>query len=157
LSGDDTSFLVHFAAATSGDALVRAFLSDVMTEAIPFRDWCYLTVAFNTPDARICERMSPAASEAVVIEASAAGVRPDIAEQLSARAQCAGSTNGWDCSWLRPEAAGSSADPSADCRIYEMPHARDWPPYQIAAYYSRFLDALQADVPGDPRRAAART
>jgi hypothetical protein len=38
---------------------------------------------------------------------------------------------------------------------HDMPRARDWPPYEIAAYYSRFLDALQADRPADPRREAA--
>ena len=163
LSGDDTSFLVHFAAATSGDARWCERIPErqtLATEAIPFRDWCYLTVAFNTPDARICERMSPAASEAVVIEAKAAGVRPDIAEQLSARAQCARIDK-----WLGPLPRYGPEVPQDPLQIqrliaalgYEMPHARDWPPYQIAAYYSRFLDALQADLPGDPRRAAART
>lgn len=162
LSSDDKSFLVHFAAATSGDARWCERIPEsqpVATEEIPFRDWCYLTVAFNTQDARVCERMAPAAAEAKVITAKAAGVRPDIAEQLSARAQCA-RIDKWIGPRLRygPEVP---QDPLQTQRLIaalgrDMPHARDWPPYEIAAYYARFLDALQADPSADPRHEAAR-
>jgi hypothetical protein len=37
-----------------------------------------------------------------------------------------------------------------------MPRARDLPVYEIAAYYERFLDALQADRPGDSQHQVAR-
>jgi hypothetical protein len=37
-----------------------------------------------------------------------------------------------------------------------MPRARDWPPSEIAAYYARFLDALQSGPQDDRMRAAAR-
>jgi hypothetical protein len=162
LSSHDKGFLVHFAAATSGDVRWCERIPEsepVATEEIPFRDWCYLTVAFNTQDVRVCERMAPAAAEAKVIKAKAAGVRPDIAEQLSAREQCA-RIDKWVGPRLRygPEVP---QDPLKTQRLiaalgHDMPRARDWPPYQIAAYYSRFLDGLQADRPGDPQHEAAR-
>ena len=162
LPSDDNSFLAHLAAVTAGDARwcdrIPAHQA-LATEEVPFRDWCYLTVAFNTRDARICERMAPAAAEAKVIEAKLKEVQRDIAEQLSARAQCARIDN-----WTGPRlryGAEVPQDPLQTQRLiaelgHDMPRARDWPPYEIAAYYSRFLDALQADPQGDPRRDAAR-
>jgi hypothetical protein len=162
LQSNDKNYLTHLAAVATGDARWCDRIPErqaVATEPMPFRDWCYLTLAFNTRDVRVCERMTPAASEAKVIEAKAAGVRPDIADQLSAHAQCA-RIDKWIGPRLRygPEVP---QDPLQTERLiaalgHEMPRARDWPPDQIAAYYSRFLDALQVDAPVDPRRAAAR-
>jgi hypothetical protein len=91
LDAGDRSFLVHLAAVATGNAhwcdrIPEREASESAT--VPFRDWCYLTIAFNLQDARICERMAPAAAEAKVVAAKAAGVRPDIAEELSARADC---------------------------------------------------------------------
>ena len=92
LGPDGASYLAHLSAVTAGDPqwcerIPTATL--IPTEAIPFRDWCYLTVAYDDFDARICERMTPAAGEAKVMQAKAHGVRPEIAEQFSARADCA--------------------------------------------------------------------
>jgi hypothetical protein len=159
---DDRSFLSHLAAVTAADARWCEQIparEAVATEVIPFRDWCYFTVAFNTGDVRICERMAPAASETKVIKAKAAGVRPEIAEELSARAQCAKADKRVGPR-LRygPEVP---QDPVQTVRLiaelgFPMPRARDWPPYEIAAYYDRFLDALHADHRADPRRDTAR-
>jgi len=158
----DKNYLAHLGAMSSGDArwCERIPVSaTVATEVIPFRDWCYLTVAYNTMDARLCAHMTPAAAEAAVIRAKSHGVRPEIAEQLSARAQCARIDH-----WLGPRPHYGPEVPKDAAQIKRliaatgmpMPRARDLPPYEIAAYYSRFLDVLQADLPDDPRRAAAR-
>jgi hypothetical protein len=162
LPADYQSFLAHLAAVTAGDARWCERIPAgraVATEVIPFRDWCYFTVAFNTRDVRICARMGPAAAEAQVIKAEAAGVRPEIAEQLSLRAQCA-RVDRRVGPRLRygPEVP---QDPVQTVGLiaalgYPMPRARHWPPYEIAAYYDRFLDALHGDGPADPRSESAR-
>lgn len=162
LSAEDQNFLADLAAVTAGDPgwcerIPRA--ATVASEAIPFRDWCYLTLAFDAQDARICERMTPAAAEAKVMQAKAHGVRPDIAEQFSARAQC-----GRIRQWVGPRPHYGPEVPSDPEQIQrliaalglDMPRARDWPAYEIAAYYERFLDALQAGRPGDLRHQAVR-
>lgn len=162
LAAADKYYLVHLGAVGSGDPrwCERIPISAaVATERIPFRDWCYLTMAYNTMDARVCERMSPAASEAVVIAAKAHGVRPEIAEQLSARAQCARIEH-----WVGPRphyGPEAPQDPAQIERLIEatgkaMPKARDLPRYELAAYYERFVDALRGVRPGEPRQAAAR-
>ena len=87
-------------------------------------------------------------------------MRPDIAEQFSARAQCARIKQ-----WLGPRPHYGPEVPSDPEQIrrlvlalgLDMPRARDWPAYEIAGYYERFLDALQADRPGDWQHQAART
>jgi hypothetical protein len=162
LPAEAKDYLAHLAAVAAGDAHWCERIPDkraVATEDIPFRDWCYYTVAFNTLDVRVCKRMTPAAAEPKVINAKAAGVRPEIAEQFSMHAQCdrvdqrVGPRMHYG-----PEVP---QDPAQTERLiaalgYAMPRARDWPPYQIAAYYARFLDALQARSPPDPRRDSAR-
>jgi hypothetical protein len=162
LSLADRGYLAQLAAVSASDPRwcerIPAGLP-VATEPIPFRDWCYMTVAFNTMDARVCERMTPAASEEKVIKAKAAGVRPDIAEQLSARANCARIGH-----WVGPRPHYGPELPQDPAQIERvivatgmaMPRARDLPPREIAAYYERFLDALRADRPRDARREAAR-
>ncbi len=163
LTAADKNYLVHLGAVSSGDPRWCERIpaaAAVDTERIPFRDWCYLTLAYNTMDARVCERMSPAASEAVVIAAKGHGVRPEIAEQLSARTQCARIAH-----WVGPRPRYGPEAPQDPAQIERliaatgmvMPKARDLPRYEIAAYYERFLDALREVRPGDPRRAAART
>ncbi len=162
LSTEAKDYLAQLAAVATDDAHQCERIpvnASVATEDIPFRDWCYFTVAFNTLDVRVCKRMTPAAAEAKVIKAKAAGVRPEIAEQFSMHAQCdrvdqrVGPRMHYG-----PEVP---QDPAQTEQLiaalgYPMPLARDWPPYQIAAYYARFLDALQAGSPSDPRREMAR-
>ena len=162
LSSDDKNLLAHLGAVVTEDATwcERIPAGDmVVTEQIPFRDWCYLTLAYNTRDAKVCARMAPAASEAKVIEAKASGMRADIAEQLSAHANCMRIGN-WQGS--PPHYGPEEPQDAAQIRRlvaalgYEWPRATGWPPYQIAEYYSRFLDALHPDQPADSRHAAAR-
>ena len=57
--------------------------------AAPLRDWCFYTVAFYTQDIRVCDRMMLSAAEATVLAVKAAGVRPEIAEQMGLHAECA--------------------------------------------------------------------
>lgn len=57
--------------------------------AAPLRDWCFYTVAFYTQDIRVCDRMTLSAAEATVLAVKAAGVRPEIAEQMGLHAECA--------------------------------------------------------------------
>jgi hypothetical protein len=63
--------------------------------AAPLRDWCFYTVAFYTQDIRVCDRMTLSAAEATVLAVKAAGVRPEIAEQMGLHAECAVSRNAW--------------------------------------------------------------
>jgi hypothetical protein len=162
LPAEAKDYLAQLAAVATDDAQWCERIpanQSVPTEDIPFRDWCYFTVAFNTLDVRVCKRMTPAAAEAKVVRAKAAGVRPEIAEQFSMHAQCdhvdqrVGPRMHYG-----PEVP---EDPAQAERViaalgYPMPLARDWPPYQIAAYYARFLDALHARSAPDPARETAR-
>jgi hypothetical protein len=162
VTADDRNYLAHFAAVTARDARWCERIPErqaVATQVIPFRDWCYFTVAFNTQDTSLCRRMTPAAAEPRVIHAKAAGVRPDIAEQLSAHADCERIDKR-----VGPRLRYGPEVPQDPVQIqrlivalgHEMPRARDLPAYEIAAYYARFLDALQVDSSPDPRRAVAR-
>jgi len=162
LGPDGQSYLAQLSAVTTGDPQWCARIpatTAIPTQAIPFRDWCYLTVAYDTWDGRICERMTPAAGEVKVMQAKAHGVRPEIAEQFSARADCARIGH-----WVGPRPHYGPEVPPDATQIeslvaalgFDMPRARDLPVYEIAAYYERFLDALQADRPGDSQHQVAR-
>ena len=162
LSSDDKNLLAHLGAVVTGDVrwCERIPARDTaVTEQAPFRDWCYLTLAYNARDARICDRMTPAASEPKVIRDKASGMRPDIAEQLSLQANCMRIGK-----WVGPYPHYGPEEPRDAVQIrrlvaalgYEWPRARDWPPYQIAEYYSRFLDALHDDPQRDATHQAAR-
>jgi len=151
--GDDASYFADLAAIGTADPKWCAYIPPgqvLSLEQASFRDWCYFTVAKNTHDVRVCERMTPAAAEPKVIAADSHGVRPDIAEQLSLHAQCR--------SIERDIAFGTHirygpelpVDPHQIQRLIAtlgiaMPSASNWPPSEIAAYYQRFLFSL------DPR------
>jgi hypothetical protein len=153
LVGDDASYLADLAAIGTADPKWCEYIpagQDLTQEKASFRDWCYYTVAMDTQDVRICERMTPATAEPKVIAAESHGVRPDIAEQLSLHAQCR--------SIERDIAFGTHirygpevpADPHQIQRLIAalgiaMPLASNWPSSEIAAYYQRFLFSL------DPR------
>jgi hypothetical protein len=153
MTGDDASYLADLAAVGSADAKWCAYIPPgqaLRVEQAPFRDWCYFTLATNTQDVRVCERMAPASSEPKVIAAQSHGVRPDIAEQLSMHAQCS--------SIERNVASGARirygpelpADPNQIQRLIAdlgivVPVASSWPASEKAAYYQRFLFSL------DPR------
>ncbi len=162
LHADDKSYLAQLAAVGTANpdlcAYIRAEQRIGQAEA-PFRDWCFYTVAFDTEDVRICERMTPAAAEAKVLEARAAGVRPEIAEQLGLYAECI--TSGIRLGprlHYGPEVPG---DEQQMQRLFAaldvvVPSARDWPTGQIAAFYRQFVFALWPSDTPDPTRDAAR-
>jgi hypothetical protein len=153
MAGDDASYLADLAAIGSADAKWCAYIPPgqaLSLEQAKFRDWCYFTLATNTHDVRVCERMSPASAEPKVIAAESHGVRPNIAEQLSLHSQCS--------SMERNMASGTRirygpelpADPNQIQRLIAdlgiaVPLANSWPASEKAAYYQRFLFSL------DPR------
>jgi hypothetical protein len=153
LVDDDASYLADLSAIATADPKWCEYIpagQDLSQQKALFRDWCYYTVAKNTRDVRICERMTPAAAEPKVIAAESHGVRPDIADQLSLHAQCR--------SIERDVAFGTHirygpelpADPQQTQRLIAtlgiaMPLASNWSASEKAAYYQRFLFSL------DPR------
>ena len=153
LVDNDASYLADLSAIGTADPKWCAYIpagQALSQEQASFRDWCYFTVAKNTQDVRICERMTPAAAEPKVIAAESHGMRPDIAEQLSLHAQCRAIER--DIAFGTHPRYGPElpADSRQTQRLiaalgFAMPLARDWPASEIAAYYQRFLFSL------DPR------
>jgi len=150
LLGDDASYLADLAAIGTADPKwcgyipVRQALS---RQEAPFRDWCYLTVAKNTQDIRICERMTPAAAEPKVIAAESHGMRPEIAEQLSLHAQCRGIERDIAFGTHLRYGPELPADSRQTQRLIAalgvtMPLASNWPASEIAGYYQRFVFSL---------------
>jgi hypothetical protein len=159
---EDLSYIAQLAAVSTADANLCAFIpAGQMLRPIeaPFRDWCFYTVAFDTQDIRICDRMTPAAAERKVLDAIAAGVRPEIAQQLGLQSECIRSQQR-----LGPALHyGPEAPP--DARQTErllatlgvtMPSAHDLPAAEIAGFYRQFVSALRPDNPPNPKRDAAR-
>jgi len=117
----------------------------VATEPHPFRSWCLLQLAHNTKDAELCRRIP-------IPE----GTRD---ARLSLQATCLFQVN----SPYPSNTVYAPEVPVDDAQIrrliaklnYEIPRARDLPPEQIDAAYSRFLDELEKH-PADPAHAAAR-
>ena len=101
----------------------------------------------HTQDKRICERMTPAASEPKVIAAESHGVRPDIAEQLSLHAQCPAIESDIAFGTHLRYGPELPADLRQTQRLIAalgvaMPLASNWPASEIAAYYQRFVFSL---------------
>jgi hypothetical protein len=91
LTVDDRRYLGQLAAIATSDAhwCESIPISTVATDAsAPSRDRCYLEVAHNTDDVRLCERMTPAALEPVVQAAVKSGVRVAIAGQMGLHGDC---------------------------------------------------------------------
>ena len=162
LRADDKSYLAQLAAVGTANADWCGYIpaeQRLGQVAVPFRDWCFYTVAYDTQDLRVCERMTPAGAETKVLEAKAAGVRPEIAEQLGLHSQCSGSGK-----QLGPRAHYGPEVPADDAQTQRLlaalgvvvPLARDWPPSQRAAFFQQFLFALSPSDQPDPRRDAAR-
>lgn len=165
LSAEDLGYLSHLAAMATGDAdfcaAVPARLHVAEVEA-PFRDWCFYTVASNAWEVRICDRMTPAAAEATVISAKAAGIRPRIAEQMGLYAKCADIGREGQ---LKPSGRYSAQVPKDESHVRRLltalgvvvPLARDWSEEETARFYRGFLSELSPDRrPPDPVRNAAR-
>jgi hypothetical protein len=162
LHADDRSYLAQLVAVATANPDFCAYIpadQRVNQVAAPLRDWCYYTVAFDTQDIRVCERMTPAAAETTVLAAKAAGVRPEIAEQMGLHAECARIAKR-----LGPRLHYGPEVPSDDQQTQRlftalgvvMPSAHDWSPNAIAAYYQQFLFALWPGDSPDPIRDAAR-
>jgi hypothetical protein len=125
----------------------------------PFRDWCLYTVAYDTQDIRVCDRMTPAAGEAKVIAAKAHGVRPEIAEQLGLHAECTRSGK-----HLGPRLHYGPEVPGDDTQKQRLfaalgvvvPSAHAWSASEQAAFFQQFLFALWPSDQPDSRRDAAR-
>ena len=159
---DDRSYLAQLVAVATADPDFCAYIpadQRVNQVAAPLRDWCYYTVAFDTQDIRVCERMTPAAAETTVLAANAAGVRPEIAEQMGLHAECARIAKR-----LGPRLHYGPEVPSDDQQTQRlftalgvvMPSAHNWSPNAITAYYQQFLFALWPGDSPDPIRDAAR-
>jgi hypothetical protein len=161
LRADDRSYLAQLAAVGTANPDLCAYIpSDQRINQVqaPFRDWCFYTVAVDTQDVRICDRMTPAAGEAKVLAAQAAGVRPEIAEQMGLHVECSriGAHLG-----PRPHYGPEvPSDEEQTQRLFTalgiaMPSAHDWSASEIAAFYQQFLFALwPRDEPNSARDAA---
>jgi hypothetical protein len=162
LVGDDTSYLADLAAIGTADPTWCGYIPVGETlgrQQAPFRDWCYLTVAKNTQDVQICERMTPAAAEPKVLAAESHGMRPDIAEQLSLHAQCRAIERDIVFGTHLRYGPELPADSHQTQRLIAtlgvaMPLASNWPASEIAAYYQRFLFSLDPSYHDEVHNAA---
>ena len=162
LRADDKSYLTQLVAVGTANADSCAYIpaeQRIGKIEVPFRDWCFYTVAIDTQDVRVCERMTPNALEARVLEAKAAGVRPAIAEQLGLHDQCRRSgTHLGPRGHYGPEVP---ADDEQTKRLFAllgvvMPLAHNWSTNEQAAFYQQFVFALSPSNQPDSRRDAAR-
>ncbi len=162
LQADDRSFLAQLAAVATGNPNWCGYIPPgeyVKGVRSPFRDWCFFTVGVNARDPRICDRMTPADRDATVVEARAAGVRPEIAEQLGLRSQCIRSK---DAPGPPPHYSPQTPSDEQQTRrlIHELgvvfPSANDWPAPSIANYFRQFLFALEPGTTANPARDRAR-
>jgi hypothetical protein len=162
LRADDKSYLAQLAAVgTANPDLCTYIPAEQRLGQIeaPFRDWCFYTVAYDTQDVRVCERITPAPMEAKVLAAKAAGVRPEIAEQLGLHVECTRSGKHLGARLhYGPEVPGDDAQTQ---RLFAalgvvVPSARDWPASEKAAFFQQFVFALWPSDRPDPRRDAAR-
>lgn len=161
---DDRSFAAQLVATSTGDpdwcGYIPAGRVVSQVSTAPFRDWCYFTVAADIQDARICDRMTPAAMEAKVLDAKAHGVRDEIAEQMGLHADCVRSQNPvGPPPHYGPQEPG---DPQQTLRLLKalgvaMPSAHDWPVDSAADYYQQYVFALWPSGTANPARDRART
>jgi hypothetical protein len=162
LVGDDVSYLADFAAIGTADPKWCGYIpagQALDRQQAPFRDWCFFTVAKNTQDVRICERMTPATAEPKVIDAESHGMLPDIAEQLSLHAQCGAIERDIALGTHLRYGPELPVDPRQTQRLIAalgvaLPLASNWPPSEIAAYYQRFLFSLDPSYRDEVHNAA---
>ena len=166
LTVDDRRYISQFSAVATGDpnwceSIPRTAAINDRSE--PSRDLCYLEVAYNLGDVRLCDRMTPAALEPKVQEAKAHGMREEIAEQLGLHGDCLRIPKR-----VGPVHAYGPDIPADDPQILRLlaalhvavPRANDWTENQKAIYFRNFLFALWPKHPPDPgegaQQAAAR-
>lgn len=133
---EDTSYLADIAALVTKDPRWCLRIPEglpLASERPTFRDWCLLTLASNTRDAKLCTS----------IPTRADGIDP----RMSLQALC-----DFQASSSHPGSTGYGPEvPADDDRTrrlitllnYAIPHAKDLPREQIYAAYDRFLDELQ--------------
>jgi hypothetical protein len=154
LTAGDRRYLSQFTAVATGDAhwcesIPQA--ADINEPSAPSRDLCYLEIAYNSGDIRLCDRMTPAALELKVQE-----------EQLGLHGDCLRISKR-----VGPVHAYGPAIPADDPQILRLlaalyvavPRARDWTEYQKAIYFRNFLFALWPEPrpnPGPGAQQAAR-
>jgi hypothetical protein len=160
LPAADRSFLGQLAAVVTNDPQWCEQIPPVAPAELaapPSRDRCYLAVAYNTQDVRLCEKMTPAARERSVQTAEAHGVRAQIAEQMGLHGECMRIATR-----VGPAPHYGPAVPDRDeqtrrlltaLRI-EVPRARDWSTNEQSIYYGNFLFALWPKPAPDPSRPA---
>ncbi len=163
LQADDRSLIAQLVAIGSGDpdwcGYIPAGQIIAPASTAPFRDWCFFTFAVDSQDIRICERMTPAAMEAKVLDAKAHGVRPEIAEQMGLHTQCVRSKNA-----LGPRlhyGPQVPVDEQQTLRVLKalgvaVPSAHDWPAASVAQYLHQYVFALWPSNSVNPARDAAR-
>lgn len=166
LTADDRRYVSQFSAVATGDpnwceSIPRA--AAINDRSAPSRDLCYLEIAYNSGDVRLCDRMTPAALEPKVQEAKARGMREELAEQFGLHGECLQISKR-----VGPARAYGPAIPADDPQILRLlaalhvavPRAHDWTENQKAIYFRNFLFALWPQRPPDPgegaHQAAAR-
>jgi hypothetical protein len=158
LTADDRRYLAQFSAVATGDSRWCESISRTAAgndPSAPSRDSCYLQVAYNSGDLRLCDRITPAALEPKVQDAKSHGVRDEIAEQLGLHGECLriakrvgpGNTYG----------PAVSADDAETSRLLAalhvaVPRAHDWKENQKAIYLRNFLFALWPKPPSSGER-----
>jgi hypothetical protein len=166
LTADDRRYLSQFSAVATEDPHWCASIPQsaaINDPSAPSRDLCYLQIAYNSGDVRLCDRMTPAPLEPKVQEAKAHGVREEIAEQLGLHGDCLRISKR-----VGPVRAYGPAIPADDPQILRLlaalhvgvPRAHDWTENQKAIYFRNFLFALWPKRPLDrgegAHQAAAR-
>ena len=162
--GDDRTLVAHLVAIATNDPHCAVTFPPAYSSAgQPWRRFVIgadSTLAVNLQDIRICNRMTPVAMEGTVLEAKAAGVRPEIAEQMGLHGQCMKSK---DHVGPRPRYGPQEpVDDEQTLRLFKslgvaMPSAHDWPAASVANYYRQYVFALWPSKTADPARDAARS
>ncbi len=144
---EGTSYLADIAAVATTDFRWCLRIPDGLPlagERAKFRDWCLLTVATNTRNAKLCR----------LIPIRAGGSDP----RMSPQALCSFQANSAHAGNTRygPEVPADDDRTRALITMlnYPIPHAKDLPPEQIYTAYDRFLDELQKV--SDPQHMTAR-
>jgi hypothetical protein len=149
-ASDDRYFLADLAAIATSDPKWCDYIPAgfaLGAERPAFRDWCLYTLAKNTEDSKICARMAPAAEDRKVIDNVRHGVRPEVAEQFTLRAQCERIDRDRALSMHLHYSAEVPADREQVLRLLAslgvtMPSAHRWTLNERAIYFRNFLFAL---------------
>jgi hypothetical protein len=164
LTADDRRYLSQLSAvATENPQWCESIpqAGAINDPSAPARDSCYLEVAYNSGDVRLCDRMTPAALEPKVQEAKAQGVRGEIAEQLGLHGDCLRISK--RVGPVHPYGPAIPGDDAQTLRLLAalhvaVPRAHDWTENQKAIYFRNFLFALwpkRAPSPGERTHRAA--